>query len=92
MRLAWWRQASRATYRAMHTALASQVRISESHVGYVSHQVSLALLACHERQHRDHLAPIAQAPGGVMLALDGLAPPGGEPPRWCIRALTSGGP
>ena len=90
VRIAWWRQEYRATYREMHTALASQVRISESHVGYVYQQVSLPLLACHERQHRDHLAQIAQAQGGLIIALDGLAPQGGEPQIWFIRELTSG--
>jgi hypothetical protein len=90
VRLAWWRQESRATSREMHTALASQVRISESHVGSLYQQVSLPLLACHERQPRDHLARGAHKPGGVMIALDGLAPQGGEPHMWCIRARTSG--
>lgn len=90
VRLAWWRQEYRATYREIHTELASQVRISASHVGYLSQQVSLPLLACHERQHRDHLAQIAQEPGGLIIALDGLAPQGGEPQMWFIRELTSG--
>ena len=90
MRIAWWRQEYRATYREIHTELASQVRISESHVGYLYQQVYLPLLACHERQHRDHLAQIAQEQGGLIIALDGLAPQGGEPQMWFIRELTSG--
>src|SRR6516165_2398410 len=90
VRIAWWRQEYRATYREMHTELASQVRISESHVGYLYQQVYLPLLACHERQHRDHLAQIAQEQGGLIIALDGLAPQGGEPQMWFIRELTSG--
>ena len=92
VRIAWWRQEYRATYREIHTELASQVRISESHVGYLYQQVYLPLLACHERQHRDHLAQIAQEQGGWIIALDGLAPQGGEPQMWCIRELTSGLP
>ena len=63
--IGWWRQEARATYREIHAALASQVRISESHVGYLYQQGYLPLLACHERQHRDHLAQIAQAQGGL---------------------------
>ena len=90
VRIAWWRQEYRATYREIHTELASQVRISESHVGYLYQQVYLPLLACHERQHQDHLAQIAQAQGGLIIALDGLAPQGGEPQIWFIRELTSG--
>ena len=92
VRLGWWRQESHATYREIHAELASQVCISESHVGYLYHQVSLPLLACHERQHRDHLAQIAQQQGGLIIALDGLAPQGGEPHIGFIRALTSGLP
>ena len=26
----------------------------------------------------------------MIVALDGLAPPGGEPHRWCIRDLSTG--
>src|SRR6267143_5358564 len=90
VRIGWWRQESRATYREMHAELASQVRISASHVGYLYQQVYLPLLACHERQHRGRLAQIAQQQGGLIVALDGLAPQGGEPQIWFIRELSSG--
>jgi hypothetical protein len=90
VRIAWWRQEYRATYRELHTALTSQGRISVSHVGYLYQQVYLPRLACHERQHRDRLAQIATAQGGSLIALDGWAPPGGEPQLWFIRELTSG--
>src|SRR5205807_3234884 len=90
VRIGWWRQEYRATYREIHADLATQVRISVSHVGYLYQQVSLPLLACHERQHRAHLAQIAQQQGGLIVALDGLAPQGGEPQIWCIRELSSG--
>jgi len=90
VRIGWWRQESRATYREMHAELASQVRISESHVGYLYQQVYVPLLACHERQHRDRLAQIATQQGGLIVALDGLAPQGGEPHIGFIRALASG--
>jgi hypothetical protein len=88
--IGWWRQEARATYREIHAALASRVRISESHVGYLYQQVYLPLLACHERQHRERLAQIAQQQGGLIVALDGLAPQGGEPQIWFIRELSSG--
>jgi len=90
VRIGWWRQESRATYREIHAELASQVRISESHVGYLYQQVYLPLLACHERQPRDRLAQIATQQGGLIVALDGLAPQGGEPQIWFIRELSSG--
>ena len=90
VRIGWWRQEYRATYREIHAELSSQVRISESHVGYLYQQVYLPLLACHERQHRDRLAQIATQQGGLIVALDGLVPQGGEPQIWFIRELSSG--
>jgi Transposase, Mutator family len=90
VRIGWWRQEYRATYREIHAELASQVRISESHVGYLYQRGYLPLLACHERQHRAHLAQIAKQQGGLIVALDGLAPQGGEPQIWFIRELSSG--
>ena len=47
-------------------------------------------MACHERQQRDRLAQVAKAQGGLIIALDGLAPQGGEPQIWCIRELSTG--
>ena len=90
VRLGWLRYQFHATSREMHTDLASHVGISASHVRYLYQQVSLPLLACHARQHHDRLAQIATEQGGFMIALDGLAPQGGEPHIWFIRALTSG--
>ena len=90
VRLGWWRQESRATYGEIHPALASQIRISASHVRYLYQHLYLPLLACHERQHQDHLAQVAKQHGGLIVALDGLAPQGGEPQIWFIRELSSG--
>jgi Transposase, Mutator family len=90
VRIGWWRQEYRATYREIHAELAPQVRISESHVGYLYQQIYLPLLACHERQHHDRLAQTAKQQGGLIVALDGLAPQGGEPQIWFIRELSSG--
>jgi hypothetical protein len=90
VRIGWWRQESRATYGEIHAELAAQVHISVSHVRYLYQQVYLPLLVCHERQHQDRLAQVAKHQGGLILALDGLAPQGGEPQIWFIRELTSG--
>jgi hypothetical protein len=90
VRIGWWRYQHHATYREIHAELASHVRISVAHVSYLYQQMYLPLLACHERQHRDRLAQIAKAQGGLIIALDGLAPEGGEPQLWFIRELTSG--
>ncbi len=90
VRIGWLRYQARATYTEIHRELASHVRISESHIRYLYQHLDLPLLACHERQHQDHLAQIVQAQGGLVIALDGLAPQAGEPQIWFIRELTSG--
>jgi hypothetical protein len=90
VRIGWLRQYQCATYREIHTDLSSTLSISAAHVPYLYQHFYLPLLACHERQHRDHLSRIAQQQGGLIVALDGLAPQGGEPQIWVIRELTSG--
>jgi Transposase, Mutator family len=90
VRIGWRRQHQRATYGEIHTELSSQLAISASHVRYLYQSFYLPLLACHERQQRDRLAQVAKAQGGLILALDGLAPQGGEPQIWCIRELSTG--
>ena len=90
VRIGWRRQHQRATYSEIHTELACRVPISESHVRYLYQHVYLPLLACHERQQRGRLAQVAQKQGGLIVALDGLAPQGGEPQIWFIRDLATG--
>jgi hypothetical protein len=85
VRIGWLRQYQHATSREMHTDLSAKLSISAAHVRYLYQYVYLPLLACHERQQRDRLAQVAQEQGGVIIALDGLAPQGGEPQIWFIR-------
>jgi hypothetical protein len=84
------RQERREIYADIRANLASRIQISESHVRYLYQQVYLPLLACHERQYWDHLAQAAQQHGGLIIAIDGLAPEGGEPQLWFIRELMTG--
>jgi Transposase, Mutator family len=90
VRIGWLRQHHHATYSEIRTELAAQIHISPSHVRYLYQQVYLPLLACHERQQRTRLAQAAQAQGGLLIALDGLAPQGGEPQMWFVRELSTG--
>jgi len=90
VRIGWRRQHQRATSGEMHPALSSQRASSASHVRDLSQSFSLPLLACHERQPRDRLAQVAKAQGGVIIALDGLAPQGGAPQSWGMRELSTG--
>jgi hypothetical protein len=89
-RIGWLRQERRDTYTEIHQDLVSQIQISESHVRYLYQQAYLPLLACHERKYWDDLAQAAQQHGGLIIALDGLAPEGGEPQLWFIRELLTG--
>jgi len=90
VRLGWLRQYQHATYREIHHDLSARLAISEAHVRYLYQHVYLPLLACHERQQRGRLARAAQEQGGLIIALDGLAPQGGEPQIWFIRDLSTG--
>jgi Transposase, Mutator family len=90
VRLGWLRQHQRATYSEIHRALSAQLAISEAHVRYLYQHFYLPLLACHERQQRGRLAQVATEQGGLIIALDGLAPQGGEPQIWFIRDLSTG--
>jgi len=90
VRIGWLRQHQRATSSAMHTDLSFRVPSSASHVRALSQHLSLPLLACHERQQRGRLAQVAKEQGGLIIALDGLAPQGGEPHIWFIRDLSTG--
>jgi Transposase, Mutator family len=90
VRIGWWRQQYHATYSEIHADLSPSIDISASHVRYLHQHVYLPLLACHERQHRDRLAQVAKQYGGLIVALDGVAPQAGEPQIWFIRELLSG--
>lgn len=89
-RIGWLRQERRDIYAEIRDDLSSRVQISESHVCYLYQQVYLPLLACHERQYWNRLAQTAEQHGGLIIALDGLAPVGGEPQLWFMRELLTG--
>jgi len=90
VRIGWLRQERQATYSEIEDELSSNVYISESHLRYLYQQAYLPLLACHERQYWHQLELAAEHYGGLIIALDGLAPEGGEPQLWFIRELLTG--
>jgi hypothetical protein len=81
VRLGWLRQYQRATYGEIHRDLGGLVSISPSHVAYLYQHFYLPLLACQERHQRARLSRIAKEHGGLIVALDGLAPQGGGAAR-----------
>jgi hypothetical protein len=89
-RMGWLRKTYHATYDQIHDDLSRHIRISPSHVRYLYQQMYLPLLACHQRQQHARLTQVAQQQGGLILALDGLEPEGGEPQLWFVRELLTG--
>ncbi len=89
-RIGCLRQQGRATYAEIQADLSTRVQISDSHVRYLYNQVYLPFLACYERQQWDKLEEAVQQYRGLILAIDGLAPQGGEPQLWFIRELLTG--
>lgn len=85
VRIGWQRQTRCATYAEIHADLRPQIQIAESQVRRLYHQAYLPLLACHERQQAVRLTQAAEQHGGLVIALDGLAPEGGEPQLWPPR-------
>jgi hypothetical protein len=88
--IGWLRQNAHATYDEIQVGLAPQVQISVSQVRYLYQHVYLPLLAGHEQQGWNRLAQTVAQQGGLMLALDGLAPVGGEAQLWFVRELLTG--
>lgn len=87
--IGWERQRQRARFAEVQAGLATRLQISEAHVRHLYHCQYLPLLACHERQHLADLEKLASA-SGLVLALDGLMPEGGEPQLWLVRELQTG--
>lgn len=90
VRVGWLRQTRCATYAEIHAELRPQVQLSEAQVRALYQHSFLPLLACHERQQTERLKQVANQQGGLVLALDGLAPEGGEPQLWLLHELLSG--
>lgn len=88
--IGWERQERRDTFREIGERLNEWITISESEVRFLYQQVYLPLLACEERQNVHRLEEVIARQGGLIVALDGLCPEGGEPQLWFMRELTSG--
>ena len=88
-RIGWMRQRGKEQFGAIQSSLQKDVQISESEVRTLYHERYLPLLACNERRFEGQLREIGMQ-SGLILALDGLAPEGGEAQLWIVRELTSG--
>jgi hypothetical protein len=90
VRIGWQRQTRCATYCEIHADLTPHILISPSQVRHLYQHAYLPLLACHQRQQTYRLSQATALHGGLVIALDGLAPEGGEPQLWCMRDLLTG--
>jgi transposase len=86
-----WRFADHRTreeiWRRLHDE--TPVQLSERHVQNLL-EVYLALLRASEQDLGGRLAPVVEAHGGVILALDGLQPEQGNEQLWMVREVLSG--
>ena len=89
-RLGHLRQEHCLTFAQVHATLSSAVQIALSTVRVLYHEAYLPLLAVTARAHATALTRYATQEGGLLLALDGLAPEGGEPQLWCVYELQTG--
>jgi hypothetical protein len=87
--IGWQRQRRYERFGEIYESLQERLQIGESQVRRLYHQVYLPLLACEERQHRDRLEAVARETG-LLVALDGLAPEGGEAQLWVMREVQTG--
>ena len=87
--IGWQRRTLHQTYAEIHTGLSGRLQISEAQVRYLHTFQYQPLLACHERGYLAELERVS-AETGLILALDGLAPEGGEPQLWLVRELRTG--
>ncbi len=87
--IGWNRQTDYHSFERIHSNLRGRMLISESQTRYLYTYCYLPLLACHERMHWDKLERASQTTG-LIMALDGLAPEGGEPQLWIVRELQTG--
>jgi hypothetical protein len=87
--IGWFRQEHHQPFGAIHESLQDRLQIGESQVRRLYHHLYLPLLACEERQHQERLAAVARE-NGLLVALDGLAPEGGEAQLWVIREIQTG--
>ena len=89
-RLGRLRHQAALSFVEVHAALAEQVQISLSQVRTLYQEAYLPLLVAAERPHHAALTRLAEQHGGLLLALDGLAPAGGEPQLWCVYEIRTG--
>jgi len=90
VRVGWLRERCHLSMTEIHKDLEAQsIQITERHVSNLWHNY-LALMACAERMDRARLDEAVAQHGGLILALDGLQPEGGEEQLWFVRELFTG--
>lgn len=90
VRVGWLRERRHLSMAEIHEDLEAQgIQITERHVSNLWHSY-LALMACAERMDRARLDEAVAQHGGLILAIDGLQPEGGEEQLWFVRELFTG--
>ena len=89
VRIGYQRDYQKMTYAQIHQSLPAPIRVSERHVGNLYREY-LALLACAAQLDVNQLRVAAAQYGGLILAVDGLEPEGGQPQLWVAREVLTG--
>ena len=91
VRIGWLRQHQRATLYVRFTLSSLAGSPSPNPMCAISSSTSICPCSpVTKHEQHGHLAQVTKEQGGLVIALDGLAPQGGEPQIWFIRDLSTG--
>lgn len=89
VRIGYLRDYYRLPYHLIAEQLPSHIKVSTRHLSNL-YQEYLALLACAQRLDLDKLKSAVKQYGGLIYAVDGLEPEGGQPQLWSVREVLTG--
>lgn len=89
VKIGYLRDYYRLPYHLIAQQLPSHVQVSTRHLSHL-YQEYLALLACSQRLDLDKLKDAVKQYGGLIYAVDGLEPEGGQPQLWSVREVLTG--
>ena len=89
VRIGYLRDYYRLPYARIQEQLPSHIQVSTRYLPSL-YKEYLALLACAERLDIEKLKEAVKVYGGLIYAVDGLEPEGGQPQLWSVREVLTG--
>ncbi len=89
VKIGYLRDYYRLTYPLIGKQLPPHIKVSTRHLANL-YKEYLALLACAQRLDLDKLKQAVCEYGGLIYAVDGLEPEGGQPQLWSVREVLTG--